>query len=210
MDKQRRVPPSHGFRPGRLVIVGSGIKSISQFTLEAVAHIEQADKVFYCVADPLTDIFIEKHNPNAVDLYKYYNDGKPRHQTYTQMAEVMLREVRKGFFVVGVFYGHPGVFVNPSHRALAIANSEGFEAVMLPGVSAEDCLFADLHPMGRIIRWSTMLPRNSLPPSLCGNITKSKTSSALILPSESQAFQLSTLHPKFCVLRRPPQRNRSG
>ena len=43
-----------------------------------------------------------------------------------------------------VFYGHPGVFVNPSHRAVAQARAEGFRAAMLPGVSAEDCLFADL------------------------------------------------------------------
>lgn len=56
----------------------------------------------------------------------------------------MLREVRAGLNVVGVFYGHPGVFVNPSHRALAIARQEGYKARMLPGVSAEDCLYADL------------------------------------------------------------------
>ena len=140
----RRKPTGLGVRPGRLVIVGSGIKSMSQFTLEALSHIEQADKVFYCVADPATDTFIEKHAKEAVDLYDLYDDGKPRHQTYTQMAEKMLREVRQGFYVVGCFYGHPGVFVNPSHRAIAIAANEGFSAVMLPGVSAEDCLFADL------------------------------------------------------------------
>ena len=119
----RRKPTGLGVRPGRLVIVGSGIKSMSQFTLEAVSHIEQADKVSYCVADPATDTFIEKHAKEAVDLYDLYDDGKPRHQTYTQMAEKMLREVRKGFYVVGCFYGHPGVFVNPSHRAIAIAAS---------------------------------------------------------------------------------------
>ena len=137
-------PPVTGYRPGRLVIVGSGIKSIAQFTLEAVAYIEQADKVFYCVADPASEIFIESLNKNARDLYDLYDDGKPRIQTYTQMSEIMLRDVRQGLLVVGVFYGHPGVFVNPSHRALAIVALEGYEGQMLPGVSAEDCLFADL------------------------------------------------------------------
>ena len=56
----------------------------------------------------------------------------------------MLAEVRKGLDVVGAFYGHPGVFVSPSHRAIAIAREEGYRARMLPGISAEDCLFADL------------------------------------------------------------------
>ena len=55
-----------------------------------------------------------------------------------------MRDVRAGLDVLGVFYGHPGVFVSPSHRAIAIARDEGYKAVMLPGVSAEDYLFADL------------------------------------------------------------------
>lgn len=56
----------------------------------------------------------------------------------------MLNDVRAGKNVLGIFYGHPGVFVNPSHRALAIAREEGFTAKMLPGVSAEDYMFSDL------------------------------------------------------------------
>lgn len=58
--------------------------------------------------------------------------------------QVMLKDVRAGFNVLGIFYGHPGVFVSPSHRAIAIARDEGFQAKMLPGVSAEDYMFADL------------------------------------------------------------------
>ena len=58
--------------------------------------------------------------------------------------QVMLREVRKDHHVLGIFYGHPGVFVSPSHRALALARSEGYKAKMLPGISAEDYMFADL------------------------------------------------------------------
>ena len=57
----------------------------------------------------------------------------------------MLLHLRKGQNVVGVFYGHPGVFVSPSHRSIDIARREGFTAKMLPGISAEDCLFADLN-----------------------------------------------------------------
>jgi hypothetical protein len=43
-----------------------------------------------------------------------------------------------------VFYGHPGVFVQPAHEAIRVARLEGFTARMLPGISAEDCLFADI------------------------------------------------------------------
>jgi uncharacterized protein YabN with tetrapyrrole methylase and pyrophosphatase domain len=58
--------------------------------------------------------------------------------------KVMLKDVRAGHDVLGIFYGHPGVFVSPTHRAIAIAREEGYKARMLPGISAEDCLFADL------------------------------------------------------------------
>ncbi len=56
----------------------------------------------------------------------------------------MLTEVRAGKQVCGAFYGHPGVFALPPHKAIALARTEGYEAHMEPGVSAEDCLYADL------------------------------------------------------------------
>src|SRR6185295_18582193 len=38
----------------------------------------------------------------------------------------------------------PGVFAWPPHRAIEVARSEGHAAHMEPGISAEDCLYADL------------------------------------------------------------------
>jgi hypothetical protein len=60
------------------------------------------------------------------------------------MIDAMLTEVRAGKRVCGAFYGHPGVFAWPPHQALEIARSEGYPAHMEPGISAEDCLYADL------------------------------------------------------------------
>jgi uncharacterized protein YabN with tetrapyrrole methylase and pyrophosphatase domain len=60
------------------------------------------------------------------------------------MVEVILGSVRAGHRTVAVFYGHPGVFAFPSHEAIRRARHEGYRARMLPAVSAEDCLFADL------------------------------------------------------------------
>lgn len=48
-------------KSGTLVIVGSGIRSIGQFTLEAVAQIENADVVYYVVCDAATGGFIKKY-----------------------------------------------------------------------------------------------------------------------------------------------------
>jgi hypothetical protein len=56
----------------------------------------------------------------------------------------MLKEVRAGSTVVGIFYGHPGVFAHPSHRAITLARQEVYQAKMRPSISAADCLYADL------------------------------------------------------------------
>jgi uncharacterized protein YabN with tetrapyrrole methylase and pyrophosphatase domain len=94
--------------------------------------------------DPAPVPWITRLNPTAESLTRFYGSGKPRSQTYAEIVDEILRWVRRDLRVCAVFYGHPGVFVTPSHEAVARAHSEGFAAKMLPGISAEDCLFADL------------------------------------------------------------------
>lgn len=129
---------------GSLIAIGTGIRLLVQITPEARAYIEEADKLLFGVADPLTAICLTKLNPNAESLHSFYEIGKDRLTTYFEMVERILACVREGLKVCVVFYGHPGVFVNPSHEAIKRARLEGFKAKMLPGISAEDCLFADL------------------------------------------------------------------
>lgn len=126
---------------GSLTIVGSGIQAIRQLTLEARQSIERADKVLILVDDPITEMYIKKLNPNAESL-GYFRD-KPRHDSYRQWTEVTLKHIREGLNVCVVCYGHPTVFVNSSRQSIRQARSEGYSARMLPGISAEDCLFAD-------------------------------------------------------------------
>jgi hypothetical protein len=52
--------------------------------------------------------------------------------------------VREGLEICVALYGHAGVFAYPGHEAVRRARLEGYSARMLPGISAEDCLFADL------------------------------------------------------------------
>lgn len=131
-------------REGKLIVLGTGIKAVCHLTVEAQSHIDRADKVCYLVADPITEKWIRQRNRSAESLYRYYGVRKDRNQTYLQMVSRILTFVRRGLSVCAVFYGHPGVFAFPSHEAIRRARAEGFEATMLPAVSAEDCLFADL------------------------------------------------------------------
>ncbi len=129
---------------GSLTVVGTGIRLVGQITLETLSCIERAQKLLYLVGDPVMEAWLRERNGTAESLYDYYEPGKPRVKTYREMVERILSEVRKGLDVVAAFYGHPGVFADPSHAAVRRARREGFPAIMLPGVSAEDCLFADL------------------------------------------------------------------
>lgn len=131
-------------KKGSLVIVGSGIKLISHLTTEAQANIQKADKVFYHIPHTLAEQWVQKLNPACESLRTAYADDKLRLDSYMEMAERILTAVRQGQRVCAVFYGHPGVFVTPSHNAIQQARAEGYSAEMLPGISAEDCLFADL------------------------------------------------------------------
>jgi len=129
---------------GSLTIVGTGIQVGAHTTQEAIAQIRQADRVLYVMADQLAQDWLDSLNPNTESLFRFYGSGKSRLETYRQMVDRILELVREGLHVCAAFYGHPGVFVNPSHEAVRRARAEGFAARMLPGISAEDCLFADL------------------------------------------------------------------
>jgi hypothetical protein len=109
------------------------------------AQAKKADSLLYVIGDPIGEAVIKKLNPEAAfSLATYYKEGKTRLITYTEMIEHILRRVRSGDTTVDAFYGHPGVFAYPSHESIRRARLEGYEAKMLPAVSSEDCLFADL------------------------------------------------------------------
>jgi hypothetical protein len=131
-------------RRGSLTIVGTGIQVNMQTTPEARAAIEQAEKVLYLVANRPAGYWIGRLNPTAESLEQFYEPGKNRFVAYQAIVDRILRYVRQELRVCAVFYGHPGVFVYPSHEAIRRARAVGFPARMLPGISAEDCLFADL------------------------------------------------------------------
>lgn len=140
----RRRAETRVRRRGSLVIVGTGFRAVRHTTAEAREEISQADKLFYLVSDAVSEGWIKTLNPAAESLASCYVRGKSRMIAYRRMISKMLSSVRAGSRVCAAFYGHPGVFVYPSHEAIRLARKEGYEARMLPGISAEDCLFADL------------------------------------------------------------------
>ncbi|GGD41308.1 SAM-dependent methyltransferase [Pseudoxanthomonas indica] len=129
---------------GSLVCVGTGMMLGAHLGPRARRHIEHADVVFVAVSDPLVELWLQQMHPDVRSLQPLYAEDRSRRDTYEAMVDALLTEVRAGRHVVGAFYGHPGVFARAPHAAIAQARAEGFDAVMEPGISAEDCLYADL------------------------------------------------------------------
>ncbi len=129
---------------GSFVAVGLGMMLGAHLSPRSRSEIEHADAVFVLVSDAVVELWLERIRPDMRSLQPYYAEGKRRTDSYREMIEAMLSEVRVGRRVCGVFYGHPGVFAQVPHHAVEQARAEGFEAEMQPGISAEDCLYADL------------------------------------------------------------------
>jgi hypothetical protein len=129
---------------GSLACVGMGMTLGSHLTPLARSHIEQADVVFAGLSDGIVEMWLQRMHADVRSLQPYYREGKSRLQTYREWVGLMMAEVRAGKRVCGVFYGHPGIFAWSPHKAIAVARAEGYAAHMEPGVSAEDCLYADL------------------------------------------------------------------
>lgn len=141
MDKKQEIVR------GTLVCVGTGLNLAGQISVLSKSYIENADVVFSLVPDGFAQRWLESLNGDVRSLQPYYAQGdevKNRRDTYAQMVQAILVEVRLGKKVVCALYGHPGVFACVSHFAIAQAREEGYSAKMEPGISAEACLWADL------------------------------------------------------------------
>lgn len=130
---------------GSITCVGVGMTLGSHISPLARSHIEEADIVFVLASDGLVEQWIREMNQKVITLQSYYHEGSSLSDSYEQMVDVMLSEVERGYRVVGAFYGHPGVFACVPHMLIRQASEKGFYAKMEPGISAEDCLYADLH-----------------------------------------------------------------
>lgn len=112
---------------GSLTVVGTGITLSGQITNITESIIRQADIVLTVVTEP-TYLYLKTLNENTQSLRYLYQSNRPRLQTYVAMTEQIISHVLTGKRVVAAFYGHPGVFVTPSHAAIRKLRALGYEA----------------------------------------------------------------------------------
>ena len=131
----------------KYALVGSGIKTISHLTYESQVMIKDADKVYYMVNEPIMKEWIQENAKKSYSLDEIYFATEKRATNYRNIEKFIIDEMQKHEFIAFVCYGHPTVF---AESGLNIAkhfdtNKElNVKTVILPGVSALDCLFADM------------------------------------------------------------------
>ncbi|AWN73112.1 SAM-dependent methyltransferase [Legionella anisa] len=131
-------------RKASLVVVGCGIKFFAHLTNEVIAYIKQSDVVLYLVNDPVLKLWIQEQNQYTESLDNLYLSCPNRADSYQLIADYVLNHLYQNKHICFVLYGHPSVYAKPGLDAVKKAKQEGYYAKILPAISAEACLFADL------------------------------------------------------------------
>jgi tetrapyrrole methylase family protein / MazG family protein len=131
-------------KKGSLVLVGSGIKLLSHVTHEALVHIENADIVCYLSNDDFLSEWVVSKAKKSESLAAFYYKHEKRIDSYNAISNHVVSLVERGLNVCFLIYGHPSVFSYPGLASVKMLKKRGGVARVLPAISAEDCLFADL------------------------------------------------------------------
>ncbi len=103
--------------------------AVNHVTVEAQGWIKHADKVFCWGVDPVTERWIAGLNGNMQSL-----------ENAKALGDRAFEFLRVGLTVCAVH----GTGSAPWRDEIRICRAEGHRAVIVPGISAEDCLFSDL------------------------------------------------------------------
>lgn len=125
-------------------IVGLGMRSVDQLTREARRAIAGTKAIYLVDNSPGIARYFHDLGVEVIDLSVHYEEGKDRLQTYIEMSkDVISGAITNGPVSFGL-YGHPTVFAYPPFVIKFVAESLGLTVGVVPGISAMDCMFAEL------------------------------------------------------------------
>ena len=128
----------------KLIVVGSGIKSIAHLSEETKKVIQNSDKVLYLVNEDNLKEWLQASAKDAESLDKIYFSSPKRIDAYRAITDHIVKTYSEVTNLCVVFYGHPTVFADSALDAVKQIKEQGGNAVVLPAISAQDCLYSDL------------------------------------------------------------------
>jgi uncharacterized protein YabN with tetrapyrrole methylase and pyrophosphatase domain len=122
---------------GKLIVVGTGIKSISHITEETKVVIRTADHCLFLVTESHLKNWITEESKSSESL-EYFFD------IYQDITGHILDVGKQYDTVCVIFYGHPTFFARSALAAVKWQKQQNKEAVILPAISSVDSLWSDL------------------------------------------------------------------
>jgi uncharacterized protein YabN with tetrapyrrole methylase and pyrophosphatase domain len=127
-----------------IYLVGLGLRR-DQITAQAKSAMRSSKKVFYISHAPDVAPLLKNFCPEAIDLVpSAYSEIQDRFHTYKEIAATIIAAAMAEPPVTFALYGHPLVLSQPSSLILGLASDLQIRVSILPGISAMDCVFADL------------------------------------------------------------------
>ena len=155
MDAVQPVPAP---RPS-LTVVGTGIRAVTQLTLEAVAAMASAESLLHVIGEPIQEDALLAINPNAKTMTDLYADGMERSFTYEGMVLELMAELERASARLRHFTGTleclPTPLTNPC-------------AALVPPVFRPGCCRAFPPPIASTRIWVStpaMAARHTKPPA---------------------------------------------
>jgi precorrin-3B methylase len=130
--------------PFDIAIVGLGIVGVHQITPEVEGVIRQSQHTFVIDSGFGVLSFLKSISAKVTDLSSFYEPGKPRLETYRQMAAEVVHEALVDPTVCFAAYGHPLLYCHPSILIQRAAQHLDLRVETFPGISSLDTLLVDL------------------------------------------------------------------
>ncbi|MBW1881018.1 MAG: hypothetical protein JRI25_07210 [Deltaproteobacteria bacterium] len=131
--------------PTDITIIGLGILGIQQVTRETERALDRSNEVLFVDTGIATRAFLEQHCPRITDLYaESYRVRGARLNAYHHMAARTVDAALDHGPVAFAMTGHPLVYAYAPPLIIDMARLLGLTVQVLPGISALDCLFAEL------------------------------------------------------------------
>ncbi|HUU84899.1 MAG TPA: SAM-dependent methyltransferase [Phycisphaerae bacterium] len=128
-----------------IYIVGLGVLNVDHLTRETERVIRGSKEVLYVDTGVATRTYLESLCPRVTSLFETsYEEAGRRLNAYHHMAARVLDAALDHPPVTFAMHGHPIVGVYAPFLIRDLASLLSLEVRVLPGISAMDCLFAEL------------------------------------------------------------------
>ncbi|HHF7365646.1 TPA: SAM-dependent methyltransferase [Legionella bozemanae] len=129
---------------GKLIVIGSGIKSLAHLSKETLVVMESSERLLYLVNDKVSSDYILNSHLNSESLEILYFKYQNRQDSYNAITEKIICEYKQYSSLCVLLYGHPTFFADFALDAVTRIRKQGGQAIILPAISSLDSLLADL------------------------------------------------------------------